>query len=355
MHAAHVLGVANATGLFPIRNAFRVRTLEMHLQRLPAVSVVVLLHLLTGLQTPFRHPDDQATFKHECHAAGAHLLGRQRDGGCLLEALHIRSVAGHGVVKTGPRRLEATLAAALGIVVAHNQAHELGHGVPMVPRGTEGIFGHQPARGEDDKVGHCGAVAVRGRGRREYGEDAGIGMIVRNAADGHEPAEIVFVRIIVAMPRHHVEGGVTLGGFEQVAAKFAIEVPFGVLVIFKKIGDGRLEVTRVGQAKRTKRAQFGKLEMPFEEFEDVPTHRLLVGQFDVIANPPRYHTDLVRPNQNVTQFSPNVEHTVLRDDEKIAIGTIEGRFLRHRRAGRVNVDAYSLFHSRIPGARHQIQ
>jgi hypothetical protein len=55
-------------------------------------------------------------------------------------------------------------AARFGVVLTADQTHELGHGVAVVPRGTERIFLDEPARWEDDEIGNGGAWMVRGAG-----------------------------------------------------------------------------------------------------------------------------------------------------------------------------------------------
>lgn len=95
----------------------------------------------------------------------------------------------HDVVKTRTGGLEAT--ASLGIVLAADETHELGHGVAVVPGGSEGVLLDEPAGREDDKVGDSCAGMVGGAG--EHCVDGWIGVVEGSAADDGEPAKVILV------------------------------------------------------------------------------------------------------------------------------------------------------------------
>ena len=52
-------------------------------------------------------------------------------------------------------------------------------------------------------------------------------MVVRDAADGVEAAEVVFVGVVGAVPGDDVEGSVVLVGGEEVGGEFGEEGIFG--------------------------------------------------------------------------------------------------------------------------------
>jgi hypothetical protein len=67
----------------------------------------------------------------------------------FLEAGCVRPVRQHHVVQAHAARHEAFF---LGVVLAVDQAHEFAHDVAVIPGRAEGVFGHQPARREDDEI-----------------------------------------------------------------------------------------------------------------------------------------------------------------------------------------------------------
>lgn len=71
-------------------------------------------------------------------------------------------------------------------------------------------------------------------------------MIKGDGVDDHEPIEIVLVRRIIAMPRDHVEGTVTLAGHEQLSLVFAYDLVIDLTILVPC--NRRLEVSRIRQA-----------------------------------------------------------------------------------------------------------
>lgn len=142
------------------------------------------------------------------------------------------------------RRLEAALAALLGVVLAVDQAHEFGHGVAVVPGRAESVLGDEPAGREDDEVGDGGARVVGLR--RQDGEDARVRVVEADAADGVEAAQVVLVRVVGAVPGDDVEGRVRLSGRVEVTGEFGQQCVRVGCVFFER-SDGGLEIACVGE------------------------------------------------------------------------------------------------------------
>src|SRR5438270_238770 len=82
----------------------------------------------------------------------------------------------------------------------------------------------------------CSATIHRGgrrvRWRREHGEDRRIGMIERDGVDDVELPQVVFVRRVVAVPRHDVERRMIEARRPELAAELRdqLEVAFAILI-----------------------------------------------------------------------------------------------------------------------------
>merc|ERR1719458_723057 len=111
-------------------------------QLLPAL-VVSFVQLLACLLSPLCDGKVEGGFEHERLCPLGHLDGPELPGGPVVEALGVGAVGG------GTSRTEPLL---LSLVLSKNESHELGHAVSVVVRGPEGLLGHGPPRGEDDKV-----------------------------------------------------------------------------------------------------------------------------------------------------------------------------------------------------------
>ena len=99
-------------------------------------------------------------------------------------------------------------------------------------------------------------------------------MVVRDAADGVEAAEVVFVGVVGAVPGDDVEGCVGLRGGEEMTIKFGEEgVGSAAGVVFGEGGDGCLEVARVGETIRADGAKLGELEVSLVELEYITSDR----------------------------------------------------------------------------------
>lgn len=213
----------------------------------------------------------------------------------------------HHVVQTCATWLET--ATALGVVITVNEAHEFGHGVAVVPRGPECVFRYQPTGRKNDKVSNCGAHVFRWGG--EHREDARVGMIVGDGTNGAEAGEVVFIRVVEAMPGDDVEGRVCLGGRKEATSKFRQESVRGrARGVFSKRRRGGLKVTGIGQAIGPDGTKFGQLEVILVEFEDVAAD-WAVGERNVITNSARNDAYFIWTDEKIAKFSANIEDSVL--------------------------------------------
>lgn len=255
----------------------------------------------------------------------------------------------HDVVQTRTRRLETT--AGLRVVAAAYQAHELGHGVAVVPRRPEGVLSHEPAGRENDEVGNGGAGVVGGP--RQHGVNGGVGVVEGDRADGVEASEIVLERVVIAVPGDNVEGAVVLARGEQGVVEFAVQLVLFLAVV--EISHRCLEVSGIGEAVGSNGAQLGKLVVALVELADVASHwtcrqsntvstvTFVVSEngwwavfLRVIFLPdtPRDDTDLIRTNHQSAQLGLDVQNTVLRDNQEVPISRVEG-LLPHVLASRI--------------------
>jgi hypothetical protein len=335
--------------LHPIINPNQPLRREMRPQRLPALRVIILLHLCALVQSPLRHANHQTTLKHKRHTALANLARLQLDITRLLVRRRIRPMPRHDIVQRRARRLEA--AARLRVVLAANEAHELGHGVAVVPGGPEGVLSDEPARREDDKVGDGGAR--HGRLRSEHREDGGVRVVEGYAADGVEAPEVVLVRVVQAVPGDDVKGRVALLRRVQVACKLAEHGPRRRRVLVKG-GDGGLEVARVGEAVGPNGAEFGELEMPLVQLEDVAAHGA-VWERDAISDAARDYADFVGAHEQAAQLGLDVEDAVLGHDEEVAVGGIKRFVGGHVFARSVNEVAHASLGGGVTVASDQVQ
>lgn len=74
----------------------------------------------------------------------------------------------------------------LGVILAIDHAHVLGHHVAVVPRRAEAVLHDHPARREDDKVSNSGARRLGGTG-----EDGVNGGILRESKGKGERGEAI--------------------------------------------------------------------------------------------------------------------------------------------------------------------
>ena len=318
-------------------------------QHLPTLPIIPLLHLPTLPQPPLRHPNHQATLKHKCHAPLPNLHRLQLRPTRLLMRRSVRPMPRHHIMQRRAGGLEPP--ARLGVVLAVDEAHELGHGVAVVPRRAERIFRDQPARRENDKV--CDGGARHGRRRREHRVDGGIRVVEGDGAQRVEAREVVLVRVVCAVPGDDVEGGVILRGGEEVARELAQDGPPGVCILVEG-GDGDLEVARVGQPVGADGAQLRQREVPLVELEDVAADGA-VGQLDAVLDAAGDDCDFVWADEEVAELCADVEDAVLGDDEEVAVGGGEGLVGRHAGARGVDEDAEALLHGGVACAGDEVE
>lgn len=249
------------------------RLRPVRLDASPALLAISLLDLLARPQSPLGDTNHEAALEHEGTAAGTDLDRRQLSVACALVAFGIWAVAAHDVVQAGTAGNETASTAALGIVAAADESHELAHGVAVVPGRAEGVLTDQPARWEDDEVGHGGAR--NGRWRREHCEDGRVWVVVGDGANGVEAAQVVLVGVVVALPGDNVEGRVGLASLEERVVHLDGDVE-GVAAlgscrakVFAELSHGRLEVSRVGQAVGTNGAQLWENEVALVQLQRV--------------------------------------------------------------------------------------
>ena len=92
-------------------------------------------------------------------------------------------------------------------------------------------------------------------------------MVERDRADGVEPAQIVSVRRVVAVPGDDVERRVIDLARPEISAKFRDQLHRAFAVFVP--GDRRFEIARVGEAVGADRAEVGQAEMLAVVFADV--------------------------------------------------------------------------------------
>lgn len=339
--------------------------LPMRHHTTPALLAIPFLHLLTRPESPFRHAHHQTALKHERAAARAHLDRRELCLPRALVALCIRSVTAHDIVQTRAAGHEPARTTLLRIVPAADEAHELAHGVAVVPRRAEGVLAHQPSGGEDDKVGN--RRARDGARRGEDGEDGGVRVVKRDGANGVEAAEVVLVRVVVALPPNHVKRRVRLRGLEQsvvelhrhgvvTAATTGSACRSRRAKVLGKVRHGGLEITGVGEAVGANGAELGELEMALVQLQRVAPRRTRRGcKMHLVFHAARDHGNLHGAHEQPAHLGANVQVPLLRDDEHVAVGRVKGRLGAHALAGSVDVDAQAGLHGGVAGTSHQAQ
>ena len=264
-------------------------------------------------------------------------------------------MSAHGIVQTGSCWLEAPFATSLRVVLSVNQAHEFRHGVAMVPRRSERVLHHQPPWREDDKIRHCRTCSMCVRRRRQHGEYAGVWVIMRYRSDGVEPAEIIFVGVVQAMPSDDIERRMWLLGAEEIAPKFGEQGPLRILMVLLKACDRGLEVSCIRQTVGADRAQLRQIEVTLIQLQDVASNRLVVCEVYTISNATWNDADLVWSYQQIAKLGLYVQHPVLRHDQEIAISAVECCLLWHGTSRRIDEDSYAAFHGWVASTSNKVQ
>lgn len=72
-------------------------------------------------------------------------------------------------------------------------------------------------------------------------------MVERDRTDDTKSAKIVLERVVVAVPRDNIEGGVVLSRGEESVVEFAVKLVLAFLFVVES-GNGGLEIACIGQA-----------------------------------------------------------------------------------------------------------
>ena len=210
---------------------------------------------------------------------------------------------GHGGVEARATREESLL---LCLVLAENEAHELGHAVPVIIGRAEGVLLDGPPGREDDKV--CHSHADLGRLAGEDGEDGGVGMVKGGGVDDHEAGQVVPVGHIIAVPRDHVEGREVLLPLEEVALVLGDHsVIAGPLL---KGSHRVLKVPGCGEPVGSDGTQIWELKVAIEHLTDVATAGA-VRKADREEDPTLNDTNVVGWHLEMTKLSLNVKGALL--------------------------------------------
>jgi hypothetical protein len=209
-------------------------------------------------------------FKHECHTTFPNLLRFQVCIAGLFVALRVRPMSTHDIVQT--RACWPKSPTLFSIVISRNQSHELGHHISVVPWWTECTLGHEPARRENHEIRYCRAYMVRGTS--ENSEDRRVRMIERDAPDDIEPAQIIFIRIVIPVPSDDVEHRVVLSSTEERVVKFADHTKLRAVIHLGvvKICSRRLEVSCIGKAIRANGSKLRKLEVTLVQLANITSY-----------------------------------------------------------------------------------
>lgn len=158
----------------------------------------------------------------------------------------------------------------------------------------------------------------------EHREDTWVGMVVGDGANGAEAREIVFVRVVEAMPGDHVEGRVCLGSSEEAASKFREQSVCGrARGVFDKRRGRSLKVAGIGQAIGPDGTKFGELEVVLVELEDVAAD-WAVGKRNMITDTARNHAYFIWTDEETAKLCAYVKDSVLQHYQKVTIGRVEG-------------------------------
>ncbi|MCW0448988.1 hypothetical protein NB706_001822 [Xanthomonas sacchari] len=301
---------------------------------------------MRGVQRLCGRAQHRTGLEHEGHGVGDDVRPRQVGLRGLVEGGRVRAVPAHAVVQRRAARGEAV---GLGIVDAVHQAHELAGHVAVEPRRPEGVLRHQPARRENREIHVGGAGRVAGRG--QHGEDAGIGMVETDRADGIEAAQVVFVRGVVAVPGDHVQRRMPDRRAPQMALELGDQCELAF--VFLVGGDRREEIAWVGQAVGADRPQVGQPQQAAEVLAHVAA-RGAVGQFHAEAHAARDHRDFLRRHFQRAQFGAQAQLPELRDQQQFRIGVVEEPAL-HRRVGRIQVHRHAMLPLGRAVAGHGVQ
>mmetsp|Transcript_5598 Transcript_5598/g.18680 ORF Transcript_5598/g.18680 Transcript_5598/m.18680 type:complete len:355 (+) Transcript_5598:560-1624(+) len=257
--------------------------------------------------------------------------------------------------------LEAARPALLGVVVAVDQPHELGHAVAVEVGRAERVLSARVPRREDDEVGGGNARLVGRHG--EHGEDRGVRVVDPHAVDWVKPVQVIFERDVIAVPAHHVEDRVRTPGAEELPQVLAPEREVTGAVLEPRVRVHK--VARLGQAVCADGAEVRKSEVATEALEHVPP---AAGRFSPPAarlsrlgggangepHVARDHAHLARFHAQLAELSRQSQRAQLGHDQKVAIRVVQGA-IRHGSVERVHMDRDAVLGGWAPGTAHRHQ
>ena len=284
----------------------------------------------------------EAGLEHEAHGV-VQLLGLQLRVRRALEGVLVGPVRQHHVVQGHAARNEAL---GLGIVLAIDVAHQLGHDVLVVPGRAEGVLGHHPAFAEEDEIDIRGPLHARGRG--QHGEDRRVGVIEQDRAHGAIGPQVVFHRRVIAMPGHHVERAVPDLGFMELATPLDGQGR-GRLAVLEG-GHGRLEIAPVGHAVGPDRPAPRQVEF----LPVILTHEAPAGafqHFDTVDQPARQDGNLLGLQVDDPKFRAEPQPPFLRHHQQLGVGRVEIG-VHHRFRHQVDMACHAHLRVHVARRRH---
>ncbi|OSS43384.1 hypothetical protein B5807_12002 [Epicoccum nigrum] len=289
-----------------------------------------------------------AALEHERNAPLGDARLRRVRLGRLLELLIRDPVRHHAALEAHAAGLKAIGAAA---VVPVDEPHQLRRGVAVEVGGPVRVGGDVPAGGEDEDVGEGrGGIARRGG---EHAEDGGVHVVDGDGPDVDELGQVVLVRHVVAVPRHHVEGRVLLPRREEAAPELVHHVPRLALAGCDLVArHGVEEVARVGQPVGAQRPQLGELEPAAPDLEDVAAAGALNVHLEPL--PTLDHAELPGLHVQPAELGLHVQRALLGHDAEVAVRVCE-RAPRHARVARVHVRRQPLAQRGVAGAGERLQ
>jgi len=155
------------------------------------------------------------------------------------------------------------------------------------------------------------------------------------------------------MPRHHIERRVILLSSEQVASELGRQRPLRICVLVE-VGYRCLEVSRVSQTVGTDWPEFGEGKVSLIQFKDV-TPNWTLWQFDTISDSSWDDADLIWPHEESAELCSDVQRSMLRDDQEVAVCTVEGFMIVHVLSSCVYVNAHTCFHAWVSSSSNQVE
>src|SRR3954469_2597939 len=151
-------------------------------------------------------------------------------------------------------------------------------------------------------------------------------MIEGDRAYRREATQVVFIRVVVTVPRHHIERRMRQRGLEQFTAPFDEQRVGGVLVLVRR--NRREEIAWIGETIGADRPAIRQGEAATVIFADIGARRA-VDQSDTEDHAARNDADLAGADRDDAEFRAEGKRSLLRDDQHFAVG-VEKALLLHR-------------------------